>query len=108
MEPSNTTEVIAKPWYASRTLWLNLLGLIVLVVGVIVDNAQLVDLPPEMLGYLGMVLAIANAVLRFVTTQPIASGSGHTAVVEAPRIITEQAAAPPMPHVDIPPGGFRG
>lgn len=84
MEPETTTEVIAKPWYQSRTILLNLLGLIILIVGVVIDNAKLIDLPPEALGYLGMALAVANAVLRFVTTQPVAGGADRTAYVPAP------------------------
>lgn len=95
MEPSNTTEVIAKPWYQSRTILLNILGLVVLVVGVILENASLIDLPSQAVGYLGMVLAIANAVLRLVTTQPVASGSDQTAMVKAPLPRTLQADAPP-------------
>lgn len=75
--------VKAKPWWQSRTLALNFLGLLVLVVGVVIDNAALVDLPPEALGYLGMALAIANAILRFATTVPLATGPDQTAEVEA-------------------------
>lgn len=88
MEP--TAIVKAKPWYESRTLALNALGMVVLIVGTVLDNAQLVNLPPEALGYLGMVLAVANAVLRFVTSAPLASGPGKTAEVPAPPVFTEQ------------------
>lgn len=106
MEPKNTIEVIAKPWYQSRTILLNLLGLIVLVLTVVVDNAKLIDLSVEQVGGLGMVLLIANAVLRLVTNQPVASGPDRIVEVPASRVRTTQIDAPPKPGTELP--RFRG
>lgn len=83
MEPATTT-VIAKAWYESKTLWLNALGLIIMIVGIILDSQEVLALPPQAGAYLGVALAIANALLRFVSNQPLASSSGQTAEVPAP------------------------
>ena len=54
-----------KPWWKSKTFWLNIATL-----GV----ASAVDQPnPETLG---QVLAVANIVLRFFTHQPLGRNSG--------------------------------
>lgn len=115
MEPAKTT-VIAKPFWESTTLWVNALGIIVLVVGIILDSASVLELSGRMVAWLGVVLAIANGILRFISNTPLASGSHQTAELPAPPISTVQegspprpgAPIPPMPHVDIPPGGGRG
>lgn len=60
-----------KPWYTSRTLWLNIAGFLVIAIGIVIDSASILDLPPKMLAYLGVLLAILNALLRFRTAQPI-------------------------------------
>lgn len=85
-----TTTVIAKPWWESKTLWLNALGVVILVVGIILDSADALAISPQALAYLGVLLALANALLRFVSSQPLAAHSGQTAEVPAPPIATEQ------------------
>ena len=52
-------------WYQSKTVWVNLLGLVV-VVGQYLTKTNMVD--PEVVGG---VLSVANVVLRFVSTQPL-------------------------------------
>lgn len=64
-------DIPTKPWYASKTVWLNAIGLLVLVLGIVIDNATPLALPPQALAWLGVLLAVANGVLRFVTSQPI-------------------------------------
>lgn len=83
MEPTTTT-VVAKAWYESKTLWVNGLGLVILVVGIILDSAQVLALPTQALAWLGVLLAIANALLRFATNKPLAGSPGQTAEVDAP------------------------
>ena len=55
---------------ASRTIWLNVLTLVVLILGVLMaDTSGIVK--PEWLGYIGLANAILNVVLRFLTEQPV-------------------------------------
>ena len=73
--------VPAKPWWRSRTLALNALGVAVLIVGILLDNAALLALPDPWVAYLTVLLATCNALLRFATVQPI-DGSSRATVVE--------------------------
>lgn len=64
-------EVVAKPWYASRTLWINSI-----LAGTTVLAANLQVLQP-LIGpafYVASICVVAsvNAFLRLLTTQPIA------------------------------------
>lgn len=59
----------AKPWWQSRTLWFNAIGLTLMTVQAL-SGANVI--PPE---YAVPALAVGNAVLRFVTTQPIGAKS---------------------------------
>ena len=62
-----------KNWYESKTIWLNVIALLVLVIPVVLD-AMMQTFPD--LGLLpiwgGAVLAILNIVLRFLTDVPLA------------------------------------
>lgn len=78
------TTVLAKPWWESKTIWLNVLGVIVLLVGILLDAGDELLLPTQALAWLGVILAAANGLLRFATRQPLASGSGQTVEVPAP------------------------
>jgi len=64
-----------KPWYASKTLWINLVAIIALAAQTL--NSSYV-ISPEIQG---AVLAIINLILRVVTNQPLdwnnASGAGN-------------------------------
>jgi hypothetical protein len=55
-----------KSIWKSRVLWLNALGLVIIILGIIIDNAAPLALPSQIVSYLGVLLAIANAVLRFI------------------------------------------
>ena len=54
-----------KPWWQSKTLWFNALGLSIVTVQALAGTEVLSP------GITVPVLAIGNAILRFVTTQPV-------------------------------------
>jgi hypothetical protein len=54
-----------KKWYLSKTLWVNAIGLIALVVQTITGR---VIISPEVQG---MILTVANVILRLVTKQEL-------------------------------------
>lgn len=54
-----------KSIWKSRVLLLNAGGLLVIVLGIVIDSATTLHLPPDTVGYLGVALAILNAILRF-------------------------------------------
>lgn len=60
----------AKPWYASRTLWFNIVSLVVAVAGVLLDPQ--LALSPAVMTTLTVVITVGNMVLRALTNQPIA------------------------------------
>ena len=56
-----------KPWWESKTLWVNALTLIVMVLGTVAQW-------PEFSAYTGQIagaLAIVNMALRFLTDRPV-------------------------------------
>lgn len=63
-----------KPWYTSRTLWLNLIALLLAAaetqVGVLKDV-----LPGGLFAWLAFGLPVANAALRFITTTALVAGA---------------------------------
>lgn len=63
--------VVVKPWYLSRTVWFNIISFVILAVGIIIDNATSLELPPMLLAWLGVLVTIGNAYLRFQTYQPV-------------------------------------
>lgn len=67
----STVVVEAKPWWASRTILLNVLGFVVLVLGIILESAGQLGISGKLLAWLGIVLAICNALLRLDTSAPI-------------------------------------
>jgi hypothetical protein len=62
--------VAAKPWYRSKTVWVNVFTLAIMIIGVIAGSPLAKDYGE----YVALVLSIANVVLRFLTTQPINGG----------------------------------
>lgn len=52
-----------KPWYASKTLWVNVLTLLALILGSVAQWPELAHLAPQLLG----ALSVVNIILRFVT-----------------------------------------
>lgn len=65
------SDPLAKPWWTSRTLWLNVLSLVVVVATAIADT-QLVAEHPTLVLSLFAAINVANAILRWLTTQPLA------------------------------------
>jgi hypothetical protein len=55
-----------KPWYASKTIWLNMILVIASAL-----SASNIELPPEALKWIAVSGAIANGLLRTITSQPI-------------------------------------
>ena len=69
-----------KPWWKSRTLWLNLL---VLVLAAVEAKLQLLQpvLKVDVYTWLSFVLPLLNLVLRTVTAQPLTLGQQPTVEV---------------------------
>ena len=75
----NQTPVLVtpKPWYASRTIWFNAILMIVGVVVYVLQGIQTGQLQAPWVideATLTFWIGVLNMVLRFVTTQPIATG----------------------------------
>jgi hypothetical protein len=71
MDSTNTP----KPWYHSRTLWLNALTLATLLLAYLASDPLFVNLAP----YIATANALLNIVLRFLTSQPIGTASDDAA-----------------------------
>lgn len=77
MTDTNTPAVVvaAKPWWKSKTLWLNLIG-----AALIALEAQFSLLQPYLPGsvyaWIATALTVANAILRVITAAPLAFGFG--------------------------------
>lgn len=54
---------MTKQWYESKTLWVNVLTLLALILGSIAQWPELEHLAPQLLG----ALSVVNIILRFVT-----------------------------------------
>lgn len=54
---------MTKQWYESKTLWVNVLTLLALILGSIVQWPELQHIAPQLLG----ALSVVNIILRFVT-----------------------------------------
>lgn len=58
--------VSVKPWYTSKTVWLNVISAVI-ALGGSVQGA----VPPQWLPLIGLAVGIGNVILRFLTNQPI-------------------------------------
>lgn len=54
---------MAKEWYKSKTLWVNILTLLALILGTVAQWPELQAIAPQLLG----LLSVVNIVLRFLT-----------------------------------------
>ena len=52
-----------KPWYQSKTLWVNILTLLALILGTVAQWPELQALSPQLLG----ALSVVNILLRLLT-----------------------------------------
>jgi uncharacterized membrane protein len=59
--------VLVKPWYESKTLWVNIISLVVVVIGTIAGWQEMKDYAPELLGAVN----VLNLVLRLVTYEAV-------------------------------------
>ena len=62
-----------KPWYASKTLWINALAVVAALAGAFGLDLGL-D-PETQMAMVGVIMGIVNMVLRFTTKSAISSGS---------------------------------
>lgn len=60
------TDVVAKPWYVSKTMIVNIGIIVIVVLKVIYTSGQITD--PDLLA---IVASIINLLLRLTTTQPV-------------------------------------
>lgn len=60
-----------KPWYLSKTVWANLITLVLATFSTMIES-RLID-PEQMLILTGLLLPILNLVLRWLTDEPITS-----------------------------------
>ena len=62
----------AKPWWESKTIWLNI---VVGTIGVVEASSDVLKgiVPPEVMGGILVGAAMLNVVLRSVTGQPVAA-----------------------------------
>ena len=62
----------SKPWYTSRTLWVNTLTVIGAMIGLVASNATELSLDPQgVLILTGIALPLVNMLLRAITSQPL-------------------------------------
>lgn len=65
-----TPVVVAKPWYLSRTVWVNLLTTVVGVVGYLAGS-DFIAQNPALVAALTSGLGVLNVILRLVTGSPV-------------------------------------
>jgi hypothetical protein len=56
-----------KRWYKSKTVWINVLSLVAMVLATIAQWPELSDVAPQIV----YALAIVNVLLRFVTSESV-------------------------------------
>lgn len=74
-----TVLVPAKPWWQSKTLWLNALVILAGLLEVVRESGQLL---PATAAWVGVGLAGVNLILRTLTTQPVAAGANRVKPVD--------------------------
>jgi hypothetical protein len=60
---------MVKRWYESKTLWVNVLTLLALILGAVAQWPELQHLAPYLLG----ALSVVNIALRFITDSKLVS-----------------------------------
>ncbi len=63
----------AKPWWKSRTIWAQLLPIMVAILALLADDQLLTNHPQAVAGLL-LAIGVINIVLRSLTGQPITRG----------------------------------
>ena len=73
--------VPAKPIWTSKTFVLNALALTLLILGVLVDSADLLQLPSPWVVYLTVATTLLNVIARFYTVQPATLQGGQDVIL---------------------------
>ena len=61
-----------KKWYTSKTVWANVLALVIGIVYVVVNGGAEIGVAPQVIALLtGIVIPIINVVLRFLTNKGV-------------------------------------
>jgi len=61
-----------KPWYQSKTIWVNLITLLISIIGIVITSATDLGISPEVVVVLtGVIVPVLNLFLRTITEQPI-------------------------------------
>ena len=56
-----------KPWYKSKTVWINVLSLVAMVLATVAQWPEMNEIAPQIV----YALAIVNVLLRFVTSESL-------------------------------------
>ena len=56
-----------KPWYKSKTVWINVLSLVAMVLATVAQWPEMTEIAPQRV----YALAIVNVLLRFVTSESL-------------------------------------
>jgi hypothetical protein len=56
-----------KRWYKSKTVWINVLSLVAMILATVVAWPEMQDMAPQ----IAYALAIVNVLLRFVTSESV-------------------------------------
>lgn len=68
----NPTPVEAKPFWESKTMWINVLTVVAMILSFVIDTHMAGGLPLDLdPRWIALALGIVNIVLRSVTNQPI-------------------------------------
>lgn len=67
--------VSVKPWYLSKTLWLNVIVFLIAVIGVLMGPQFAEVLPKEWGKYLLAIVSVLNLLLRLLSSQPLDGGT---------------------------------
>lgn len=94
-------ELPVKPWYKSITLWVNVIGFLIISLEIILESNNLIDLPSQVVGVLTLILLLLNGWRRFITSEAIGRPGSTT-------VLTVPTAAVSLPSSTIvPPPGRR-
>ena len=64
----------SKPWWRSKTMWVNLIVFEIGAIGLVLDMGQALALPPRWEVWLVLAAAVLNLALRTITRQPVRRG----------------------------------
>ncbi len=89
----------------SRTLWINGIAVVVFAIGLILDQAGILQIPPAAVAVLGVIVGTLNYVLRLLTGEALAGTPAASRVAlylaaergEAYREGRQDAASSPLP-----------